>query len=402
MHDHNGAAPDVVVIGGGVIGLAIAWRAAQAGLRVTVLERGRPGGETSHVAAGMLAPISEAGASELGLLALGLRSAATYPDFAAELAEASGRDPGYLSCGTLAVARDGDEAEALEREFELRRGLGLEVRRLRSSAARRLEPALAPTLRLALEVPGDHAVDPRRLTAALARAVWHAGGVIRAGAEVTEIVVDAGRVVGAAHAGDAHARGRVVGAILSGGERVAAPAVVVAAGPWSGELAGLPSGARLPLRPVKGQILRLHDPAGPGLVEHVLRIGDAYVVPRGDGRYVLGATVEERGFEQTVTAGAVFELLRDAIELVPGFSELELDECSAGLRPATPDGVPAIGPGALPGLFWATGHHRSGVLLAPLTAELVVSALLGDREPACPEAASVAPTRFAPAEAPAR
>ncbi|HEY5319153.1 MAG TPA: glycine oxidase ThiO [Solirubrobacteraceae bacterium] len=385
MHDHNGASPDVVVIGGGVIGLAVAWRAAQAGLPVTVLERGKPGGATSHVAAGMLAPISESTPTELGLLALGLRGASSYAAFAAELAAASGRDPGYLSCGTLAVARDGDEAEALERDFEMRSGLGLEVRRLRPSAARRIEPALAPALRLALEVPNDHAIDPRRLTAALAQAVERAGGVLRAGIEVDEIVLDGGRVAGVA---------------LRGGERVPAGQIVVAAGPWSGQLEGLPSAARVPIRPVKGQILRLHDPAGPGLLEHVLRLGSAYVVPRGDGRYVLGATTEERGFDVTVTSGAVFELLREVIELVPGFSELVLDECSAGLRPATPDGIPAIGPGAVPGLHWATGHHRSGVLLAPLTAELVVCALLG--EPPSAQAASVTPTRFAPVEVHAR
>ena len=385
MYDHNGAPPDVVVIGGGVIGLAVAWRAAQAGLEVTVLERGRPGGETSHVAAGMLAPISETSPTELGLLALGLRSAATYPEFVAELAEASGRDPGYARCGTLAVARDGDEAEALGREFALRRRLDLEVRRLRPSAARQIEPALSPTLRLALEVPDDHAIDPRRLTSALALAVERAGGMIRAGAEAAEVVVD---------------DGRVAGVVLTGGERVPASQLVVAAGPWSGQLAGLPSVARVPIRPVKGQILRLHDPAGSGLLEHVLRMGSGYVVPRGDGRYVLGATMEERGFDLTVTAGAVFGLLREAVELVPGFSELEIDECSAGLRPATPDGVPAIGPGVIPGLHWATGHHRGGVLLAPVTAELVVSGLLG--EPPSPEGAPVAPARFAPLEAHAR
>jgi glycine oxidase len=384
MHDHNGASPDVVVIGGGMIGLAVAWRAAQAGLSVTVLERGQPGAETSHVAAGMLAPISEATPTERALLALGVRAAAIYERFAAQLADASGLDPGYLACGTLAVARDADEAEALERELEMRRALDLDVARLRPSAARAIEPALAPTLRLALEVPTDHAVDPRRLTAALVRAAERAGAVVRSGAEVAEVVL---------------ARGRLAGAVLAGGERVLAGDVVVAAGPWSGRLEGLPAEARVPVRPVKGQILRLHDPAGPGLLGHVLRIaGRGYVVPRGDGRYVLGATMEERGFDRAVTAGAVFELLREAIELVPGFSELELDECSAGLRPATPDGAPAIGPGALPGLHWATGHHRGGILLAPVTAELVVSGLVGE-PPSSEAVAAVAPTRFAPVQA---
>jgi glycine oxidase len=385
MHNANGASPDVVVIGGGVIGLAVAWRAARSGLPVTVLERGCPGGETSHVAAGMLAPISEASLAERVGLELGLRAAAAYPEFVAALSIASDRDLGYLRCGTLAVARDRDEAEALQREFEMRRGIGLEVRRLRPSAARRIEPALAPTLRLALEVPDDHAIDPRRLTAALVVAVERAGAVVRAGAEVAEVVLEDGRVAGVS---------------LAHGEYLPVRQLVVAAGPWSGQLEGLPTAARLPIRPVKGQILRLHDPAGPGLLNHVLRTAGGYVVPRGDGCYVLGATMEERGFDQSVTAGAVFELLRDVIELIPGFSELQIDECSAGLRPATPDGAPAIGPGAIPGLYWATGHHRNGILLAPLTAELILSALLGESPGA--ELAAVTPRRFAPAEAHAR
>jgi glycine oxidase len=385
MRNQTQASPDVAVLGGGVIGLAVAWRVARAGLRVTVLERGHPGRETSHVAAGMLAPVSEASLAERRLLALGLRSASAYAGFVAELTAASGCDPGYLRCGTLAVARDGDEAEALERELEMRRGLELEVRRLLPSAARRIEPALAPTLRLALEVPDDHAIDPRRLTAALARAVEQAGGELRTEVEVAEVTI---------------ADGRVAGVVLSGGESLRAGQLVIAAGPWSGRIEGLPPGARLPIRPVKGQILRLHDPAGPGLLGHALRIGGGYIVPRGDGRYVLGATMEEKGFDRSVTAGAVFELLRDAIELVPGFSELEIDELSAGLRPGTPDGAPAIGPGAIPGLHWATGHHRNGILLAPVTAELVVSALLG--EPPSEQLASFAPTRFAPSAVEAR
>jgi glycine oxidase len=147
------------------------------------------------------------------------------------------------------------------------------------------------------------------------------------------------------------------------------------------------------VRPVKGQILRLHDPAGPGLLTRVVRMPGAYVVPRGDGRYVLGATMEERGFDTAVTAGAMFELLREAIALAPGISELQIDELSAGLRPGTPDNRPAIGHGQVPGLYWATGHHRNGILLAPITAELVVGALAGEAAPEL--AAPFAPGRFA-------
>ncbi|MEA2160864.1 MAG: glycine oxidase, partial [Solirubrobacteraceae bacterium] len=307
MHDQHRASADVVIVGAGVIGLAIAWRAAARGLRVTVLERGAVGGGTSRLAAGMLAPISEADPSEQPLLALGIRAARAYPAFVAALAEASPLDPGYLRCGTIVAARDADEAEALGRAFRLRGELGLPARRLRPSEARRLEPALAPTLRLALEFPDDHVIDPRALCAALADAAVRAGARIREGVLVGEVVC---------------AEDRVRGVRLADGELIEADDVLVAAGVWSGALSGLPEPARMPLRPVKGQILRLHDPAGPGLLNHVLRMDGGYVVPRGDGRYVIGATMEERGFDETVTAGALFGLLRDASELLPGVSEL--------------------------------------------------------------------------------
>jgi glycine oxidase len=367
---------DVAVVGGGVIGLAVGWRAAQRGLKVGVLERGAaPGRETSAVAAGMLAPISEALATEVPLMRLGIASAAVYPEFVAELTEAAGADPGYLPCGTLLAARDADEAESLARELELRRTLGLTVNRLRGSEARRLERALAPTLRLALEIPDDHAIDPRKLTAALARALVNAGGELRVGASVVAVNV----------AGD-----RVTGVRRADGTDVTADNVVVAAGPWSGALDGVPAGASIPVHPIKGQILRLHDPAGPGLLTRVLRMTGGYLVPRGDGRYVLGATMEERGFDTTVTAGAVFELLRNASELLPSVTELVIDEVSAGLRPATPDNAPAIGPGSIPGLHWAVGHYRHGILLTPITAELVLDGLMGE-----PIADEFAPSRFA-------
>ncbi len=369
---------DVAVIGGGAIGLAVGWRAARRGLRVVVLERGEPGRGTSWVAAGMLAPVAEARLVEQPLLDLGLAAAGEYPGFVEELREASGADPGYLACSTLFVARDRDEAESLERELELRRGLGLAVERLRASAARSLEPALAPSLRLALEVRGDHAIDPRMLTAALAVALGRAGAELRSGTQVEAV--------------ETSPSGRVQGVRLAGGELVAAEQLVIAAGTWAGELGGIPEEARVPVHPVKGQILRLHDPAGPGLLSRVLRIAGGYIVPRGDGRYVLGATMEERGFDTAVTAGAAFELLRDAIELVPGVSELVLDEFSAGLRPTTADNAPAIGPGAIPGLHWAVGHHRNGILLAPITAELIVGALLGEEMPAIVE--PFLPSRF--------
>ena len=375
---------DVAIIGGGAIGLAVGWRALQRGLRVTLLERGQVGQETSRVAAGMIAPIAEAHPSEPALLALATESARLYPRFVEELMQASGHDPLYRRFGTLLVARDGDEAAALERELAFRQSLGLPVRRLRASEARALEPALAPTLRLGLEIPDDHAIDPRGLTTALQIAFERAGGVLRTETEAAELALE----------GD-----RVTGIRLASGELLMAAQVVVAAGPWSGRLRGLPAGTSVPIRPVKGQILSLHDPNGPGLLERVLRMQPGYLVPRGDGRYVLGATLEERGYDTTVTVEAVFELLRDAIELVPGAGELVIDELVAGIRPGTPDNAPILGAGALAGLFWATGHYRHGILLAPITAELISAQLAGEDTPEL--ALPFDPLRFDLAGAPA-
>jgi glycine oxidase len=371
---------DVAVVGGGVIGLSVAWRASQRRLRVVVLERDEPGAGTSSVAAGMLAPVTEASLADQAVLGLGLLSAQLYPNFVAELRRAVPEiDPGYLTCGTLAVARDRDEAEALARELQVRRHLGLEVQRLRPSEARRLEPALAPTVRLALQAASDHAIDPRRLTAALVPACRDAGAEIRSGAAVAAL--------------ETGSDGLVAGVRLTSGELISAAQVVIAAGTWAGEIEGIPDAAQVPLHPVKGQITRLRDPGGPGLLSHVLRLGSGYLVPRGDGRYVLGATMEERGFDTTVTAGAVYELLRDVGELVPGVSELVIEELSAGLRPATPDNAPAIGPSAVPGLHYAVGHYRNGILLAPVTAEILATVLAGEALP--DYAAPFSPNRFA-------
>lgn len=362
----------MIVVGGGVIGLSAAWRMAQRDLRVAVLDRGEPGGATSHVAAGMLAPIAEADPAEEALLHLGIASAQAYPEFIAEIEALTGLDAGYRRSGTLLVARDRDEAEALDHELTIRRRFGLEVSQLRPSQARELEPALAPTLRAALQFGEDHVIDPRPLCAALAEAVRRSGGELLPHTEVAAVELEDG-------------------VLLTDGGRLSAPRIVVAAGVWSASIPGVPAEARVPVRPVKGQILRLHDPAGPGLLTRVLRMPTAYVVPRGDGRYVLGATMEERGFDTTVTAGAVFELLRDASELLPGLSELVVDELCAGLRPGTADNAPIIGPGAIEGLFWATGHYRHGILLAPVTADLLTAAVVDG----APVPEHFAATRFA-------
>jgi glycine oxidase len=325
----------------------------------------------------MIAPVAEAEPTERPLLELTRRSADAYPQFVEELEAQAGREVGYLRCGTLMVARDADEAAVLRREQAMRTDLGLPVAALTPTEARRLEPALAPTMRGALELDGDRAIDPRALTAALHTAFLDAGGEL-IHAEVRDIALE---------------RNTVAGVALADSTTLKAAQTVIAAGPWAAALGGLPEHARLTLRPVKGQILGLHDPSGPGLFTRVLRMQPGYLVPRGDGRYVLGASIEERGFDTTATVGPVFELLRDAVELVPGLSELVIDEIQVGIRPGTQDNMPAIGPGALPNLYWATGHYRHGILLAPATAEIAVAHLCG--EPPSPLAGAFAPRRFA-------
>jgi glycine oxidase len=366
---------DLAIVGGGIIGLSIAWRAAQRGLAVAVLEREEFGGGATHVAAGMLAPVSEVEFGEAGrdVLELGMRSAEIWPEFAAELERAGEAEVGLRRSGTLVVARDDDEARELERQLAFREELGLRASRLLASEARELEPALAPTVRLGLHAPDDHSVDPRKVIAALWRACEREGVRLRRHTPALGLELDrAGeRVVGVRVGSEADL---VRKAPLSQ-DVIAAREVLVAGGAWSGGLPGLPDGAGVDVRPVKGQILRLRDPAGPGLLEGVVRFEGGYLVPRGDGRYVLGATVEERGFEPNATAGGVYELLRDAHELVPGVSELRIEELGVGYRPGTPDNVPIVGRGRLDGLLWATGHHRNGILLAPLTAELLVEEL---------------------------
>lgn len=351
-----GPAADVLVVGGGIVGLAIAWRARGRGLTVTLCERGGlPSyGAASHVAAGMLAPVAEADPQERPLLSLGLDSAARWPAFAQELQAASGIDVGYRTCGTLVVARDRDEAEHVDREIRLREELGVPVARLLPSAARRLEPALAPAIRSAFHAPADHTVDPRSVCEALVTACEGAGVVLRTGAVVTGV------------------DGR--GVMLQSGERMRAGRVVLAAGAWSARIDGLPG---LCVRPVKGQLLRLNARAGEApLLDHVVRWDGGYLVPRGDGRVMLGATMEDRGYDTAVTALGVYELLRDAGELVPGVLELDLECAIAGLRPATPDNAPLLGDWN--DVVLACGHHRNGVLLTPVTADRIGALLAGE------------------------
>ncbi|MFE9685260.1 glycine oxidase ThiO [Streptomyces sp. NPDC006285] len=365
-----GPVADVLVVGGGIIGLVTAWRAAQRGFTTAVVDPG-PGGGAAQVAAGMLAAVTELHHGEQTLLGLNLASARRYPDFVAELTEATGRDLGYRRCGTLTVALDADDRAHLRELHALQQRSGLASEWLSGRECRRLEPMLAPGVRGGLRVDGDHQIDPRRLAGALVTACERAGVVFHR--------TRAGRLTVTA--------GRATGVVTTDGTGLSAGQVVLAAGSLSGRLAGVPEDVRPPVRPVKGQVLRLTMPrpgaALPGgtapflsrTVRAVVRGSHVYLVPRESGELVVGATSEELGWDTTVTAGGVYELLRDAHELVPGITELPLTETQAGLRPGSPDNAPLLGPTALPGLLLATGHHRNGVLLTPVTGDALAHAL---------------------------
>jgi glycine oxidase len=371
---------DLVVAGGGVIGTAIAWQAAAAGLDVVLVDPGR-GDAASLVAAGMLAPASEALFGEGALRRLNLLAVGRFGSFAAELEDAAGRQVGLRREGTLAVAYDPDDYAALVRLTAFRRSAGLDAEELDSRACRALEPFLAPDVHGGVLFAGDWSVDNRRYAAALGEAACSAK-VRSVRDRVTRVRAGGGRTRGVS---------------LADGGDIDAPNVVVAAGCWSGAIGGLPDALRGVVRPVKGQLLRLRHPAGvPPVISRTIRAivrgADVYLVPRADGELVVGATQEERGPDQTVTAGAAHDLLRDAMSVLPVTSELILAETCAGLRPGTPDNGPVVGWCGPDGLLLATGHYRNGILMSPVTADAAV-ALLAGQAPA-PEWQAFTPERF--------
>jgi glycine oxidase len=369
---------DAIVVGAGAIGLSCAWRAARRGARVLVLDRADPPAGATRVAAGMLAPVGELAFGEAELLEMTLAAAAAYPAFVAELEAATGMSTGYTSHGALHIALDRDEAGELRRVHDLQRSLGLGAEWLPPRRCRELEPGLTPSFNGGVHAPAEATVDPRAMTAALLAALAAEGVEVRSGVEVAAAILEGERVAGVRTAS---------------GEELRAAATVLATGAWAGESEWLPRAARPPVRPVKGQILELRAQDGVAPCERIVASERVYLVPRDDGRLIVGATVEERGFDTAVTAGGVHELLREAYRLLPDVAEMELVETMAGLRPGTPDNLPLIGPGALDGLVLAGGHHRNGILLAPLTGEAVAGLLSGGELPAAVGPAT--PSRFA-------
>jgi glycine oxidase len=356
----SSAHPRVAVVGAGVIGLGIGWRLRAAGCMVEVFDRGEAGRGASWAAAGMLAAGVETEPSEERLLALTLESQRLWPDFAREVEAASGCEIGYRDEGTLVVALTRDDAERLRFSYDFQRRLGIALEWLGPAECRRREPHLRPGLAAGVYSPRDHQVDNRKLVIALRAAFLAAGGRLHENAAVSEICVEQNRVRG----------------LALGERRHEADIVVLAAGAWSGGIAGLPEAARPPVRPIKGQMLALAmDPAAP-LLRHVLWAPGIYLVPRRDGRLLVGATVEERGFDERLTAGGLLSLLDAAWRAVPSIEELPVIESWAGFRPGSRDDAPILGPSPVEGLVLATGHHRNGILLAPVTVEAVSRTVL--------------------------
>jgi glycine oxidase len=352
----NASKASIAVIGGGVIGLGVAWRLAQRGASVQVFDRSAAGAGASHAAAGMLAACAEAEPGEEGLTALGRESQARWPAFAAELLDVSGVDVELRPEGTLLVALTADDQARLTHQLVFQQKLGLPLHWISAAETRRREPHLAGKLAGAVFSPEDTQVDNRKLVAALRLAAEAAGAIVNEYRAVKAI---------------SSRGGRAEGIVLADGTKVAADKVVLAAGAWARSIEGLEPELRPPVRPIKGQMLALRmDPAAP-LLSHVLWAPGAYLVPRRDGRLLVGATVEEKGYDASLTAGGILSLLEAAWRAVPAIEELPIDEMWVGHRPGSRDDAPILGAGPLDGLVYATGHHRNGILLAPITADTI-------------------------------
>lgn len=356
--------PNVAIVGAGICGLGIGWYLARKGCSVTIIDRGEAGHGATWAAAGMLAPHVEAESGEEWMLPLLLESHACWPAFAHQLEVASGISVDYRTEGTLVVAFNQDDAARLKFQLEFQRKLGLPVKWLSGYAVRQREPHLSRTVTAALFSPLDHQVDNRKVALALKTAFLRAGGILREHTNVEEIIIQNGTVRG----------------LRLPSETVTADVVVLAAGVWSKNIKGLPDTLSLPVRPIKGQMLAVMSPDHP-LLTHVVWHPKGYLVPRQDGRLLVGATVEEHGFDTQMTAGGVLGLLRGAWEILPGIYDLPIVETWAGLRPGSRDDAPILGLTDIRGLVLATGHHRNGILLAPITAQTISELILTDQVP---------------------
>lgn len=342
----------VLVVGAGIMGLAIARQLPRDGRSVVVLEKDEPGAGATTVAGGMLGLTAEVHFGQRDLLSLQKKSRRAYPTFAEGLVEETGIEVAYRSASTMVVARDRDDVEALQRVFDYQQSVGLEARWLDEDEIQQRVPGLRGVGR-AVECPEDHFVDPERLVEALVESCESRGVEIVTGAQVEAVI------------GDDEARGVEV----ADGRTFYAPRTVVCAGTWSTQIKGVPEFQRPVLRPVRGQVITVGGGPPPRL-DRVVRSPDVYLVPRSDGRVVVGSTMEEKGFDSDVTVGAVRELLEEAWRILPGIDEWTVEGLRTGFRPVSLDDRPLIGPSARDGLFLATGHGRHGILLAPVTAQM--------------------------------
>jgi glycine oxidase len=373
--------PTVAIIGAGVIGLAIGWRLAQRGARVSIFDKGAAGSGATHAAAGMLAAHLEAEPREENLVALNRASQQMWPQFSAELEVASGLSCDLRTEGTFLLALTGDDQSRLKHVLAFQKSLGLPLEWLTTAEVRKREPYLTPTISGAIFSPQDHQVDNRAVAIALREAALRAGVTLREHTPVERIVTSDNRVTGVGVAG----------------ETITADIVILAAGAWSRGIAGMPKSALPPVRPVKGQMLALQmNPQAP-LLQHVVWAPGAYLVPRKDGRLLIGATVEEKGFDTNLTAGGQLALLEATWRALPGIEELPIHEMWVGFRPGSRDDAPIIGESSVPGLVYATGHYRNGILLTPITAEAIATLVMDGQTD--PRIKNFSFERFAPAMA---
>ncbi len=350
------ASVDVAIVGGGVIGLSVAWRLAAAGLRVAVFERGEVGSGASLAATGMLAAATELEPGGADLLALALESQRSWPRFRDELEAQAGLDIDYRAEGTLTVAIGRDEVDRLRFRHELQARHGLATRWLDGAAARALEPALRPAVAAGIFCAEDHQVDPRRLVPALRRAAAARGATVCEQLPVRSLDIAGGRV----------------GGVVTAQGLCRATTVVVANGAWAGSGDLLADTLAVPVRPLKGQALALRATARTGAPAHVVWTEQVHLAPKAGGKLLVGATMEESGFDPAVTAGAVFALLDGARRALPSVEDMELEAVWTGFRPTSDDDAPILGATGIAGLVLATGHHRNGILLAPVTAQAIL------------------------------
>ena len=368
-----------LIIGGGMIGLAIGWKLLEAGEPVTLLEQRETGRESSWAAAGMLAPVGEVHFQEEAHLQLGRESMALYPAFIKALESYTGHDVGYRTEGSLGIALDADETAELRHLFEFQRELKLPVTWLSGDEVQRMEPALSHNVVAGVFSEADHSVDNRKLAGALKAAFIKAGGSLHEHTPAGEVVLqdDGPPVVRS---------GVQKGGHSSDGEKTEPvptewhrERVILCAGAWSGLIPGLEGALRPLVRPVKGQMLAIGIPTD--MVNYTLRTPDVYMVPRKDGRLLVGATVEEMGFNREQTVGGLYELLRGAWRALPGVYERPVLETWVGFRPGSRDNAPLLGETDVPGLYLATGHYRNGILNTPVTAAFISDLILGKTVP---------------------